>query len=145
MKRLTLLLFVLSLLASCGSNATTENDATDEADSQMREAVDICFRNVIESALDIEELTLYDSAYVYMTLQQDGSVKGIFHDIPAEKDALRSHFVGILSDGVITANATVLSEGMEYEQEFIFKMVDNELEVETEGATIYSLKKVDCN
>ena len=145
MKQFILLFLIGLLVASCGSEAISEEGHEEaEADSQMQEIVQICYRNTKESEFSSEKYPSFDSVYVYMTLNQDGTVSGKYNDLPAEIDSKRSTFTGTLEDGVITAKATTISEGMEYEENYIFAMVDKELEVKKEGDVLYSLKKVDC-
>ena len=163
MKKLIVFTLVLFCFYACDTNNDTKESGIVVEENTPENNNQHCFLNTFEGEpIKIDGKIVQqmrDSTILNFTIEGN-TVKGIYNEIPAEKDARIGGFVGDLGkNNEITGVYTFTQEGDTYKHGIIIEMKENEAIVslveinitKTENATTnlieeaLSIKKVNCN
>lgn len=162
----TAILFItaISLMTSCKDKNNEEVVVPEEkAEKNVAETPDyekMCFLKVTESKAEYNNNKVIRDSIVFELEREGDSIKGIFNWLPYEKDKKISTFKGTLSGKTGNAIADYSAEGMEYQEELVFTLGEDQVSIiygemaqgedgiwrykNKEAASTQTLSKVDC-
>ncbi|QEE50760.1 hypothetical protein FUA48_14590 [Flavobacterium alkalisoli] len=163
-KTAALLIITTSLFVSCNDKKNEEVVVPEEkAEKNVTETPSyekMCFLKVTESKAEYNENRVIRDSIVFELEREGDSISGTFNWLPFEKDKKLSTFKGTLSGNTGNAIADYSAEGMNYKEELVFTLGENQVSIiygemiegedgiwkykNKEAASTQTLSKVDC-